>query len=142
MTLSVKQKKVVDELFEGITEDELFSKALMTRSLFLTWLSQKDFIDALQSRVAVAAVRSQMMIARQSPLAVERLVALTKNENPETARKACLDILELSAKCSGEPSGLARPTDPQKGQPRMTTEQASRILAALAEKDVQGSASQ
>lgn len=133
MTLSVKQKKVIQLLFEGIAEDELFIKAAVTRRMFLTWLSQKAFVEALQSRVSAAAVRSQMIIARHCPMAVARLVNLTESTNTETARKACLDILQLTSSATPRPAELGLAGAATNKVAPLSGAQQSRLLAALAD---------
>ena len=73
-----------------------------------------------------------MLIARYSLVAAAKLVQLTESEKEETARKACLDIIELPHQdTTKDQSGK---TDGEKEKlPELSDEKASRILAVLAE---------
>jgi hypothetical protein len=80
------------------------------------------------------------MLARKARDAVSDLVGLTKSEQPETARKACLDIITISAnRSAGSSATQADNPAPSPESPPLTPETAGKLLAVLAEETPQES---
>jgi hypothetical protein len=71
-----------------------------------------------------------MIIARYATSAAAKLVELTESQNPETARKACLDIINL-LRPNTEPKSDEQAEAEQ--TPQLSPELAGKLLAALAE---------
>ena len=98
-TLNKKQLTLIDALFSsGMTESQALSRNKVRRSTYRRWLVDQVFIEELNFRVESAQLQSELILARYSPFAAAKLLELTESEKEETARKACLDIIELSAK--------------------------------------------
>jgi hypothetical protein len=134
--LSKRQVAVIEDLFAGqMDEAEVLEAHKISRSRYNKWLADERFAAAYAERIGRAYRQSQLIIARYAPLAAAKLVQLTGCDSPETARKACLDIIGFSG--SGQGSGIGNSiheplsTIPEPGQ--LSDETASRILAALAE---------
>ena len=128
--LSARQLAVIDELFASETsEQDVLAKCKVSRKLYGRWLTDETFTAELDRRMAEAYKRSALLIARHAPKAADRLLALTKCNKEETARKACLDIIT--------PPGTGRTTDAAEtspaGSPKLTPETAGKLLAVLAE---------
>ncbi len=83
----------------------------------------------IDKRIETAHKKGCLLLAKSLPTAIERLTELLDDENRETARKACVDLIKLEltrprpheAPAEAEPGGSL---DPQL---------ADRLLKALAE---------
>ena len=133
MSLSGKQKKLIEALFTDLADDELSEKFSITRATFVTWLEQKAFATSLAKGFHSRRVLTELLIAREAPGVVSQLIALTASDNPETARKACLDVLELLRSCDTPIVAPPESDKPGKGERTVTPQQQSRMLAVLAE---------
>jgi hypothetical protein len=78
--------------------------------------------------------RSEFILARKARETVSDLVGLTKSKQPETARKACLDIITMRAnRLAGTPTTPGDNPTPPSESPPLPPETAGKILAVLAE---------
>ncbi len=130
--LSRKQLAVLDEIFLGENdEQQVLDKCKVKRSEYYRWLTDENFAEQFDRRIAAAYRQSSAIVARYATLAAAKLVDLTDSSSPETSRKACLDII------SRQPAEQRRMTD----DGRQTTEErrllspetASKILELLAQ---------
>jgi len=129
--LTKKQHAVIEDLFAGqIDEQEVLARHKVDRRLYDKWLADEKFVGELERRLKSAYRQSEMIIARYATFAAAKLVALTESENQETARKACLDIINYL-----RPNPEPRPDEQPEAEqtPDLPPELASRLLAALAE---------
>ena len=138
--LSTKQFAVIEDLFEGELEEQVIQeKHNLSRKLYDKWLADKDFIDRLNKRLAWEHRRGEFMLARYTRVAVSNLVRLTDCNKPETARKACLDMITmrtnlLTDTCSSGTSATQEDNPTLQRQfPNLSPETYSKILAFLAE---------
>ncbi len=131
-----KQLAVIEDLFTSeLDEAEILRKHGVKPALYRKWLADEQFKEFCERRLAQAYHSSRVLLARNAYAAAERLIELTKCDQSETARKACLDIIAAQ-----NPSTLNRVSPPN---PQTTTETVSlaslspeiagRILAVLAE---------
>jgi len=98
-TLTKRQSAVIEQLFNGeLSEQQVLEKYRVSRTLFSRWLGDELFVREFERRITSARLAGQALIARYSLVAAAKLVALTESQNPETARKACLDVISLPAK--------------------------------------------
>ena len=49
----------------------------------------------VEQRIEAAQEKSRLMLAKSMPTAVEKLTKLLEDANPETVRKACVDVIKL-----------------------------------------------
>ena len=110
--LSKKQLSVLADLFSGQGDEQaILDKHKISRDTYKKWLTNDNFIEEFNIRVTLAYHQSRALIASYSSLAAVKLVQLTESGKEETARKACLDIISLSAPLSRPPKPLhCRPT--------------------------------
>ena len=134
--LSKRQLALIEDIFAGeLDEQTMLQKHKLSKRTYDRWLSNEAFNTQLTQRMTQAHQQSSLIIARYGPLAAAKLVALTESDKPETARKACLDIIQINSQLS-TPSAEAEQSAPQSdddSQPTLSPETAGRILAALAE---------
>jgi hypothetical protein len=134
--LSAKQLAVIEDLFESKQEQEILKKHNLSRKLYDKWLVDESFNDHLDRLITWEYRRSELILARKVTEAVSNLVILTKSEQPETARKACLDIITIRSAANRLADSPAvpgdNPTSPP-GFPNFSPETAGKILAVLAE---------
>jgi hypothetical protein len=135
--LSVKQLAVIDDLFEGKEEQEIFEKHNISRKLYDRWLADESFNRRLDSRMVWEYRRNEIILARSVREAVSNLMELTKSSQAETARKACIDIITMRANLlagnTTVPANNATMTVPE--SPNFSSETASKLLAVLAEEE-------
>jgi cell envelope opacity-associated protein A len=128
--LTARQLSVIDDLFAGeLEEQQVFEKHKIDRRTYDKWLAEENFASEFDRRIKSAHRHGELIIARFANVAAVKLVALTESANPETARKACLDVISyLRQKVEPVPDD-----QPEAGKlPDLPPELASRLLAALA----------
>lgn len=137
--LNAKQLAVMDDLFEDKKVQEILEKHNISRKLYNRWLVDEDFNEHLDRRMAWECRRYKIKLVNSARQAVSNLMKLTESSQPETARKACIDIITMrndlpSSKSSDNPQAL--PADNPKLLPESTnisSETAGKILAVIAD---------
>jgi hypothetical protein len=128
--ITKKQRDVIDDLFAGETnEQQILKKHKVDRRLYNKWLNCENFVAEFERRLQSARHQSDLIIARFASIAAVKLVQLTDSTNSETARKACLDIINLL-----RPDSEPKPAEQVESEqmPELPPELATRLLAALA----------
>ena len=138
--LSKRQLDVIEDLFVGeLTEQCILDKYKVGRRLFGKWLTDELFAEHLDRRIAASYRQSAAYIARYAPLAASKLVDLTESDKPETARKACLDIISMQSdgqNSAGTPAASKDgPASAEDGPSQLSAEAAGKILAILAQEN-------
>jgi hypothetical protein len=134
IALSARQLAVIEDLFAGqVEEQEILKKHNLSRKLYDKWLADEAFNTRLDWRIQWEYRKSAFELARNAPAVVSELMKLTKSKQPETARKACLDIITMQAtRLAGTPATPGdNPTPPD--SPQLSPETAGKVLAVLAE---------
>ena len=128
--LTKRQIAVIDDLFAGVdNEQRILKKHKVKRRLYENWMSDENFIAEFERRLQSARRQGDLILARFASVAAAKLVELTGSENQETARKACLDIINLLRPNSQPISAEQVETEQTQELP---PELASRLLEALA----------
>jgi len=133
--LTKRQLAVIEDLFSGeLDEQAALDKHKVSRNIYNKWLADEQFSEQLRERITSSHRQSELIIARYAPLAAAKLVELTESQNPETARKACLDVISLPQAAAKKTQGTSEGSqaDEQDG-PQLSDETVSRLLAALTE---------
>lgn len=138
--LSAKQLAVIEDLFEGMKEQEIVKKHNLSRKLYDKWLADEAFTSHLDWRMSWEYRRSEIILARKVREAVSNLIKLTDCNTPETARKACLDIITMRANRLAGTNVMPgdNPAQPPESPP-FSPETAGKILAVLADETPQKS---
>jgi predicted DNA-binding protein YlxM (UPF0122 family) len=131
-TITKKQRAVIEDLFAGeLDEQKILEKHKVSRRVYDKWLVDENFTEEFERRLKSAHRQSELIIARYAAIAAAKLVQLTESENQETARKACLDIINYL-----RPNPEPKPGNPEQAEAEHPTELApelaGRLLAALA----------
>ena len=133
-TLCTKQLAVIDDLFEDkIEESEILKNHNLSRKLFEKWLADKGFLDHIDRRIAWEYRLGEIKMARSVTKAVTNLMKLTESGQPETARKACLDVITMQANLSAGVQASKDNTKPPAESLPFSRETAGKMLALLAE---------
>jgi hypothetical protein len=137
--LTKRQLDVIEELFAGrLEEQEILQKYNLSRNLYNKWKDDDYFIEQFDKRIADAYCKSTVLSARYAPVAAAKLIQLTDSDRPETARKACLDIISMPTLTAGkkiQPPDVPQPADNSTLVP-FNAETAGKLLAVLAEEKV------
>ena len=132
--LTKKQLDVIEDLFAGeLDEQAILDKYKLSRKLYNQWRNDDSFAEQFEKRITDAYRQSDVLIARYAPVAAAKLIQLTESDKPETARKACLDIISmpiLTANRKAQPSEEPQSADTPLS---LNAETAGRLLAVLAE---------
>lgn len=129
--LNQRQLTVLDDLFNSeLDEQAVLDKHKVRRSTYERWLADKLFAERFNRYVNSIRRRSELLMAKYSCLAAAKLVGLTASEKAETARRACLDIIN-QPKVATEAERIEKNCDKQ--AELLSDATASRLLAALAE---------
>lgn len=127
--LSRRQIDVIDDLCEGeMSEAKVLAKYGVSHAIYRRWLSMKVFGEEMDFRIGAARRQSQLIVAKYAPLVAAKLIQLTESEKEETARKACMDIIQMPATVSNQNKISEEPHS----EIAITSETATRILEALA----------
>jgi hypothetical protein len=121
-----RQLTVLDDLFAGeLDESQILQKHNIKSSLFNRWQKDPAFITEYDARIRGLQRKSGLIIARFGSTAAAKLVELTNSEKEETARKACLDIIQLPQTC-GQSSQVS--DERQTGETQDLPEELAAIL--------------
>jgi hypothetical protein len=130
--LSKRQVAVIEALFScEMDEQAILDKYRVSRNVYKQWLMDEQFRLELFRRMSMAKILGDMLVAKYSFTAAAKLVQLTESKKEETARKACLDIISLPNPYTAKVEEYEK--ELQERVSKLSDEQASRILAALAE---------
>ena len=133
--LTRKQLAVIDDLFAGeLDEREIFEKHRMNKRVYDKWLADENFANEFDRRVKSAHRQGELIISRYASIAAMKLVNLTESANPETARKACLDVINYLRQ-NLQPSPAEQASEAEQ-PPELPPELASRLLSALSQSKV------
>lgn len=133
-SLTKRQLDVIEDLLaEDMDERAVLDKHNVKPALYNRWLTDERFVAALELRVARAYRAGQVILARYATLAASKLVALTECQQGETARKACLDIINVPSTAPAKPAGDAKAALEKPKELNLAPETVSRLLAVLAE---------
>jgi hypothetical protein len=125
-----KQLAVIEDLFAGeLEEQQVLDKHKIDRRVYNKWLVEDNFASEFDRRLKSAHRHGELIIARFATVAAAKLVELTESTNPETARKACLDVINYLRQ-NNQPSPAEQTENEQ--PPDLPPELANRLLAALA----------
>lgn len=129
-----RQLAVIEDMFAAeLDEQAILEKHRVSQRTFNRWLGEDAFMAELNRRLEWLNLQSELIIVRYKSLAAAKLVQLTDSKNPETARKACLDIINLQNYSDSLPK---QPDDePKVSQPELSPETCSHLLAVLAEEN-------
>lgn len=87
-----------DILTNRLSVETAMAKNSVSGELLKRWFSSPVFLQTLAKDTELAAKRADILISQNRITAAEKLVSLTNCDKEETARKACLDIIELTGK--------------------------------------------
>ena len=132
--LSKTQKAVLEDLLQnGISEQEAMQKHNVSIYRYRQWLANGLFTHELNLRIESTMRQKTIAMARSLPTAAAKLVSLTSSQKDETARKACLDIMEKQI--STLPNQIDQTAATEDEPLSISDEKAARMLEILAEKD-------
>jgi hypothetical protein len=131
--LTTKQRRVLRDLFSGkIEEDEVLKKWHVTDQTYCRWHQQKNFAAEFDRRLKLSHQRSELVFANWTSSVAAKLVSLASAQKEETARKACMDIInhpDLKAKIQSQIKKLPEEEEPPLELPPELT---GTLLSAIA----------
>lgn len=136
--LTSKQHRLIDDLFDpSLDTSQALAKNNISTRLYNKWLADHTFAAEFDRRIDWLNRHSDALIAKFTSLAAARLIELVNSEKPETARKACIDMLTMPKPRDNNANLPKTDTDTPENLAEMSDSQASAILEILAaNKDV------
>ena len=105
------QKNALEAVIKASTLDDLRKKLAMRPSTLKRWLQNQYFCDQLIRHIEIARQITGVLMVRSQPDAAVCLNDLLESQIPETARKACADILKQRPEI-GPPQKNDQPKSP------------------------------
>jgi len=132
--LNKKQLALINDLLPIDTDvQEIIDKHNVTANTYYKLLIDGRFCDEINRRLLALSRQTEMTIARYASLAAANLVSLTNCKKEETARHACLDIINMPMLKAGQVQDQNSSKDDNFQCPSISEETAGKLLATLAE---------
>ena len=123
--INKKQKDFLKEILDNrLPVETAMGKCKIDAAMLCQWFSSQPFTTELANRIECMTKRADMLISQHRLTAIEKLILLTNCDKEETARKACIDIIELTA------NGKNDEKDPE--TPQFSQQTAAKLLEILA----------
>jgi len=129
--ITKKQLAVLDDIFKReLKEGEVLEKRKVRRKTYNRWKRGGYFAAEYKMRMNAAKEESELILTLEAPAAAKKLVELMASDKQhETARKACLDIINFL-------HGDRKSKPKEKGEfekvPQISPQLSGRIFEALA----------
>ncbi|MHC4455977.1 MAG: hypothetical protein ACYS0I_02615 [Planctomycetota bacterium] len=138
--LRKEQIAVLEDLFNSdLDEQAVLDKHKVRRSTFDRWMDDKTFAERFKQYVNGLKRRRELLMAKYSCRAAEKLLKLTGSEREETARKACLDIISPPSRAAKKGQGSSeQQSRPDNQAEQLPLKTARKLLAVLAEEKSEG----
>ena len=133
--MTARQLVVLDDLFNSeLDEQGVLDKHKVRRNTYERWLTDELFAERYNRYVNHIRRRSELLMAKYSCLAAAKLVELVASDKSETARRACLDIINQT-RGAGSTHSADSPQAAESKQSNVafSPETASKLLAVMAE---------
>jgi len=125
--LTNRQLKVIRDLFETSYDVELVLQKNNIRPATLDkWMASEDFLQHFDKLIRAGHVESRVIIAKYSTVAAAKLLSLIDSKNPETSRKACIDLINAHNRIVSE-----IPNEPETNETETGSEADNKILEKL-----------
>ena len=130
--LTKKQKGVLEDLFSGgLNVQEILEKWKVKLRTYYRWHAQPFFAAEFKRLLNLAQSQCELILARYAADVAMKLVSLSAAEKEETARKACMDVInhpdrKVKHKSEIDPKPIEEPLID------LPPEVASKMLALLA----------
>jgi hypothetical protein len=122
------QSMVINDMLDpNMTEEAVLRKHNVSEKRYRKWMFMRNFRKEFEYRLMCSRRMSIMMLNKYTPVATAKLVELTQDENGETARKACMEIVGISEDIGKQ--GEIK----EEEEPKMNYELARRIWQVMAE---------
>ncbi|MHC4477835.1 MAG: hypothetical protein ACYTEL_19505 [Planctomycetota bacterium] len=130
-TANLDHSKLIDDLLAARrTEKTILKKHNLDQEALCRLLDDPVFTAELHRRMHWLNLKADFIMAKHRTTAANKLVKLTSDKKPETARKASVAIFRFTPKIPPRQQTKTEHTDST-----LSPQIASKILAALAEED-------
>jgi len=94
--LSKRQKLVIEDILKnGLSESDVLEKHKISPCRYRKWLENDLFVHELDARAEAVKRQIHFTLLHSQAKVMEKLVNMIDQEKGETARKLCLDLIEL-----------------------------------------------
>ena len=127
-TLTKKQNKLIDLLFDGNDLEAALKETGISVSLYRKWVETEEWKKECDLRIEALNLESKLILAVFRPIAAAKLIGLTDCEVKVTQRLACLDIINMGS-MGEEKEKTEKETEGQKLE--ISDKQSAEILKIL-----------
>jgi len=85
---------VAQDIWQGMSKKDVCEKYRLAAKDWESLCGRAQFTQALSDLESVSVTHARAILGRALPEVAERLLELARGEKEETARKACMDVLE------------------------------------------------
>jgi hypothetical protein len=93
--LNKMQEKVLSRIFAGEGEEDILKSLGIPQAVYQRWLKSEKYQKMLEQKIEDCRRQAKIMIASYQLIAAAKLIGLMTCEKEQTARQACLDILQM-----------------------------------------------
>jgi len=130
-----KQAGVLNDLFTGqLSEEEVLKKWRVSQQTYTRWHMTAKFAAEYKKRLKLAKRKGELIMAKHSSAAANKLVTLMESGKEEVARRACLDVMNYSGR-KPQKKKAVKEREEVKQPKELPPEIASKLLNYLVEDD-------
>jgi DNA-directed RNA polymerase subunit N (RpoN/RPB10) len=94
-SLTKMQEDVLSRIFAGEDEENILKSLGISQSVYRRWLGSEKYQQLLEQKIEDCRRQAKTMIASYQLIAAAKLIGLMTCDKEQTARQACLDILQM-----------------------------------------------
>lgn len=91
------QEKFLSRIFAGEDENNVLKSFGIPQSVYRRWLKSEKYQQKLQEKIEDCQRQAQIMISSYKTVAAAKLIGLISCDKEQTARQACLDVLQMES---------------------------------------------
>lgn len=95
--LNKMQEKFLSRIFAGEDEGNVLESLGIPQSVYRRWLKSEKYQQKLQQKIEDCQRQAQIMISSYKTVAAAKLIGLISCDKEQTARQACLDVLQMES---------------------------------------------
>jgi DNA-directed RNA polymerase subunit N (RpoN/RPB10) len=96
-SLTKMQEEFLSRIFDGEGEENVLESLGISKSLYRRWLASEKYQQKLQQKIEDCQRQAQIMISGYKTVAAVKLIGLVNCDKEQTARQACLDVLQMES---------------------------------------------
>jgi DNA-directed RNA polymerase subunit N (RpoN/RPB10) len=96
-SLTKIQEKFLSRIFAGEDENNVLESLGIPQFTYRRWLKSEKYQKMLEQKIEDCQRQAQIMISSFKTVAAAKLIGLVSCDKEQTARQACLDVLQMDS---------------------------------------------